>query len=367
MKRIPFPKSVAIFLVLLVCGTALGVVIWRATARNDQGNQPSSVDSGSAQSAHKPQQPLTAKDQAIDDSQRRAAVPMGPGADNHDQENFNKQTLSIGLDIRANPSLAASLTKEILSSNDPDMCKSRILALGMAHTEQAKAALLEILVSDADAKVKMLAAAAYAMTANGRIIRLPLREGGVRIAVGAIDDEAALQAIHTDWKYTEDTAAKNVLFELLKMSAANSPTAANSLWEWILEGNAKWDKLKRAADVAPILKANTQVQNMLVGTLLNPANDGDIRFAAAKVLREQSSPTSEENKKALVTAARNDEVDALTRGYAFLGMDASTRNAIELKELNTIIGSKNLPDDIRKSAIKDIRRRAEKIQAGNTE
>ena len=53
-------------------------------------------------------------------------------------------------------------------------------------------------------------------------------------------------------------------------------------------------------------------------------------------------------------AMQNQEEDILTRGLAFESMDTSVRNDVEVDDLNALIADENLPDDIRKDAMKTV-------------
>jgi len=359
MTKTSFTKVITVVVVLLVCGTALAVVVWRTASKPG----PSGEDSLPAPQPERRTMIASAPSDSANEEFGRLAGSLAVINKTRTNAEISKQVANVALRIKNEPGLVASLISDIFVSGDPDESKFQILALGVARTEQAKAALLKILVSDTDSKMKMLAAAAFALTSAGaRRVLLPLPEGGVWVNAGPIDSEAVLQAIRAEWQYTEDGQARKVFLELLELSSGNSQVAAGALWTYTLEGGYKSEVLRRAATVARSLKSNTQTQTMLVGELLKQDNKEMVRLAAARILREQSVSTLEENTKTLVSAAKDDEADALVRGYAFHGMDSSIRNQIDLKELSSIIGSKDLPGDIRSAAIKEVCRRAPKIR-----
>jgi len=350
--KAPMPRILTIAALVLACGVALGLVIWQAGKEREPSGDAAAPTSGS----NAPGGVSPADFEPVRMEFERQVKKIVPGdIDTVSIDEREEQVRSIAQSLRKAPDLAASLTRQILESGDSTEVQFFVFALGSSGTDEARAGLLELLVSDTDPKAKMIAAASYALGSSPvDEVRFHLPGFSKSIAIvkiGAIKDEAALQAIRMEWQFTEDKEAEEVYFRVLRASAGTSDATANALWEWVQE-----DAGQRAAK-AKALKGNAKMQGTLVGQLLDKGNSQTMRVAAATILSEDSMSSNQETVKALVAAVGDTEADVLERSLVFSGMDSSIRGQMDLKDLNTIIASKAVPDELRVAAMEEVRRR----------
>ena len=179
----------------------------------------------------------------------------------YDDSRDERAVYELSRTVTDDPSNVGAIVDDVLSADDPNAVKFKILALGYSREEEGKAGLLRILMSDIDPRIKLIAAAAYGMSPNGKRMLLPLSEGGVFVWVGEVDSEEALQAIAVEWRNgSGGRLAGELYYQLLKASAPQSSVAVDALWDYVTDGENPVELVK---DVSKYLKANPSFQSSL--------------------------------------------------------------------------------------------------------
>jgi hypothetical protein len=253
--------------------------------------------------------------------------------------------------LRRAPDGAAVLAQEILDNGDAYACRFQILALGAAGIEESRSALMDILFSDAASQTKTMAAVACALDPNGRELRCHLLGGSITVNIQGIDDASVLGAVVDEWNTTEDPRAAEIMRQILVASSSNT-TAANALWDWITDGRSDAEITGRANKLARSLKGNEDFQPRLINDLLDGGAEADTRRAAALILGDVATATYEEGRETLQAVVADPGANEENRGYAFLGMNAEDRSAVQAGDLIAIMKSKAVPLNIRKDAIR---------------
>lgn len=364
-------KVLIMVALLLVSGLVIGGVAWYGTRNKEGAQQPPDKNADMLKTSPDKVTPEAEVDPVIQEI--TSCVTLLKDANSNiatDPDEINGQIKQFVTGLRAKPEYAGTLAQDAIGSGDADAYKLHLLALGLAHTEESKAALLKVILESGDSRMKMAAAAAFAMSneSGSREVTLPFKVGsldGIVVKVGGVTDNAAIMAIDTEWKYAannKDNAVANVFFNLLKASGPTNKFAAEELWKWATDAKTEAEMESKAKDVAASIKGNAEIQSALVAEVLNTAEKPEIRATAATVLREETTSSKEETKQALLAAAANAELDINTRGLAFYGMDPDTRATLGTKELKTVIGSHEIPTKIRLAAITEVRDRKDTLK-----